>query len=133
MDAHIRWSQNVTEEDAYLLEKLADLIKRDGDVSVNLDKQEVKPGEKDSGLTIDIAIAGLALSGISTLISVLSYKGKNCSASFTLDGVTYQINNIKVEEIYQIQESFKQAELKGLPQTLDIEISRRDDDEGLIS
>lgn len=57
MDAHIRWSQNVTEEDAYLLEKLADLIKKDCDVLVNLDKQEVKPGEKDSGLTIGIAIA----------------------------------------------------------------------------
>ena len=57
MDAHIRWSQNVTEEDAYLLEKLADLIKRDCDVSVNLDKLEVKPGGKDSGLTIGIAIA----------------------------------------------------------------------------
>lgn len=57
MNVHIRLLQDVTEEDAYHLEKLANQIKKDCDVSVNLEKQEIKQGQKDSGLTIGIAIA----------------------------------------------------------------------------
>lgn len=34
------------------------------------------PGVKDGGLTVALEIAGLALSGISTLLSVLSYWGE---------------------------------------------------------
>ena len=128
MDAHIKFAHNVTEEDAYLLDKLANKLKQDCDLSVTLEKQEVKKGDKDSGLTIGIAIAKLTFSGISALIAVVSFwqsKQKNYSVSVKdNDGKMWTFDKITFEDVPKIQEYFKQAPLKDSSQTLNIEISK---------
>ncbi|MGF2040486.1 MAG: hypothetical protein RMZ43_035170 [Nostoc sp. CmiVER01] len=105
MDTYINFEGNITEETSYDLEQLANLIEQDCDVSVKLEKQLIRPGVKDSGLTIGLTIAGLAVSAVQTLIAVISYwesKQNKYSLSISLANKTIIIDNLKQEETEQI-------------------------------
>lgn len=73
MKAYIKLEGNVTDDDSYSLKELADLISKDCDLSVKIEKTEPEPRGKDGGLAIGIAIASLAIATIQTLISVFQY------------------------------------------------------------
>ena len=111
--------------------KLVDKIKQDCDLSVTLEKQEVKKGDKDSGLTIGIAIVSLTIASIRTFFTVLSYwqsKQKNYSVSVKdNDGKMWTFDQATLEDVPKIQEYFKQSQLKDSSQTLNIEISKNND------
>lgn len=72
MDAIIQFMGSVDEEDSYALDELAEALAQDG-LTNQLEKSPTRRGRKDGGLTIAIALAGLALSAVGTLVSVLSY------------------------------------------------------------
>lgn len=73
MDTYITFESEVTAEDSCNLQELANLIKDECDLSLEVEKKESKPGIKDGGLVIGIAIASLTLALIQTLIQVLQY------------------------------------------------------------
>jgi hypothetical protein len=127
MDARIKFEGNITEESSYDLMQLANMIEQDCDLSVKLDQQTVQPGVKDSGLTIGLTIANLALTGIQSLISVLLYwesKQKKYSLLISLGKITYSLDNIKQEEADRIL-----SEIAKFPNTvtdrIEIKITRK--------
>ena len=73
MDAYIAFENEVNEEDSYNLQELANLIKNECDLSLEVEKKKSDPGIKDGGLAIGIAIASLSLALIQTLIQVLQF------------------------------------------------------------
>ncbi|NEP55285.1 MAG: hypothetical protein F6K65_43500 [Moorea sp. SIO3C2] len=123
MDAYIKFKENVTEDDSYNLKQLADLIQEDCDLSVNLEKQDAKPGVKDGGLAIGIAIASFPLTAIQTLISVLQYwqsKPPKYSLYLIIDNhPPLLIDNLSIEEMkfnvisqLQAQSDFKHINIQ---------------------
>ncbi len=60
MKAYIKLEGDVTAEDSFYLKELANLIEKECDLSLEIEKTESQPGVKDSGLAIAIAIASLA-------------------------------------------------------------------------
>ena len=71
MKVQISLTGNVDAVDAAALDEVATSLGSER-IDINVTKLRV-PGVKDGGLTIGIALAGLALTGIGTLVSVLSY------------------------------------------------------------
>jgi hypothetical protein len=127
MDTYINFEGSITEETSHDLNQLANLLEQDCDVSVKLDKQPIQPGVKDSGLTIGLTIAGLALSGIQTLIAAILYwesKQNKYSLSISLENKTYIVDNIKQEETERIL-----SEILKLPsnitETIEIKVVRK--------
>lgn len=55
------------------MKELANLIEKECDLSLEIEKTEPQPGVRDSGLAIAIAIASLAVATLQTLISVVQY------------------------------------------------------------
>ena len=73
MNVDIEFEGNITLEDSYELQKLADDLVDDLQERVSLKKSPPERGVRDGGLVIGIAIATLAVSSIGTLFTVLSY------------------------------------------------------------
>jgi len=73
MKAYIKLEGNVTDDDSESLKELANLIRKDCDLSVEIEEKKPESGKKDGGLAIAIAIASLAVATIQTLISVFQY------------------------------------------------------------
>lgn len=73
------------------------------------------PGSK-ADLTLAISIAGLALSGISTLIGALSFwrsAQPHYSVTVKHGNATYQVNNLDRDQLLEISERIAQANTGG--------------------
>ena len=105
MNAHISFKKNSpTGESSYCLNNLAELIEQEADIAVQLEKASPKEGHK-ADLTIALSIAGLALSAVATLISVLSYwksQQPNYSVSIKCGNTTIEFNNVSSDEIQAV-------------------------------
>lgn len=111
MDVNIEFEGSITDEISYELNQLGDLIQQECDTNVEFNKQELKPGVKDSGLVIGLTIAGLALSGVQTLISALQYwesKQQKYSISISLGNKKYYYSNIEKEKADELLAKIRQ-------------------------
>jgi hypothetical protein len=72
MQADVSFIGEVTPPDALALDELFDAFVEEG-VSARKQKTQAEPGKKDGGLTIGLAITGLVLSGIGSVVSILNY------------------------------------------------------------
>jgi hypothetical protein len=73
------------------------LIEQETDIAVQLKKDPSKEGRKDGGLTIALSIAGLALSAIGTIVSVISYwrsQQPKYSVSITCGNIKVVLDNV---------------------------------------
>lgn len=105
MDARIRFGRNLHPKNDQDIARLHGLIERDCGVSVEREQTPGEIGQKDGGLTIALAIAGLALSGVSTLIATLSYwksKIPKCSISVTRGETTLSIDNLSPKKVERL-------------------------------
>lgn len=84
----------------------SDLVESD----INADASTVAlPGVK-TDLTLAIAIAGLALSGVSTLVSVLAFwqsRKAKYSVSIPTEEATYEISNLGKEAVLEVAEKIR--------------------------
>ncbi|MBD3886069.1 hypothetical protein NDI52_17755 [Leptolyngbya sp. PL-A3] len=117
MKAEIKLVGNVDEEDSYALSDLAILLEQECDALVEQERQSVEGGVKDGGLVIALTVVGLALSAISTLVSVLSYwesKQKaeqvKYSVSIVIGNKTFTLENLKPEQVESELARFKAGE-----------------------
>lgn len=60
-------------QDSLNLDLLANILSRDYDLPVSIERQTPEVGVKDGGLTIAISLIGVGISAIGTIISALSY------------------------------------------------------------
>ncbi|XOF34481.1 MAG: hypothetical protein ACL93V_04080 [Candidatus Electrothrix sp. YB6] len=105
MNAHIKFKENSPSgESSYRLNSLAEFIEQEADIPVQLEKGEPQKGSK-TDLTIALSIAGLALSAVATLVSVLSYwksQQPNYSVSIKCGNTTIQLNNVSSDELQAV-------------------------------
>lgn len=108
MDASIKFATTATEETSYALEDLHALL-LEHDLRAHLQRAPASGGRKDGGLTLAIAVASLTLSGISTLISVLTFwrsTRSTGSISMTRGNVTLSVTNLPSDKIAEAAERF---------------------------
>ena len=123
MDVYVNFRGNVTEEDSYHLNQLANLVEKDCDLPVQMNKKDLQKGVKDGGLTIGLAIASLGLSAIGTLISVLSYwrsQQPKYSITVTRGDAQFVIDNMNQK---QLQSVISQLEVKHSSASISVLVS----------
>ncbi|MCI5115766.1 MAG: hypothetical protein D3921_12435 [Candidatus Electrothrix sp. AW1] len=106
MNTHISFKEkNPTGEKSFCLKNLAELIEKEADIAVQLQKGSPKEGNKDGGLTIALSITGLALSAVATLFSVLTYwrsQQPNYSVSIECGNTTIKLDNLSSDEFQAV-------------------------------
>jgi len=106
MNTHISFKEkSPIGESSYYLNNLAELIEKEADIPVELEKDSPKEGNKDGGLTIALSITGLALSAVATFVSVLSYwksQQPRCSVSITCGDITIELDNISPAQLQAV-------------------------------
>ena len=123
MDIHVKFEGGVNSEKSYHLSQLANIIKKDTGFTVQIEKAEAPKGAKPIDLATGLSIASVALSSISTLITVLSYwKSQQPKYSIT---VTYGKARVLVDNVAssQIQSIVSQLEFEDAPPEMNILIS----------
>ena len=124
MDVYIRSTEDITEEDSFNLQQLANLVEKDCEVSVQIKKEKSQTGTKDGGLTIGIAIVSLGLAAIGTLINVLSFwksQQPKYSVEIIHNNSKISVDNIKPE---QLQEVLSKIEANKAHSDMNILVSR---------
>lgn len=102
--------KNSTGESSYCLNHLAQFIEQEADIPVQLEKCPSKKGSK-ADLTVALSIAGLSLSAVATLISVLSYwkaQQPKFSVSFRCDDITIMSDNVSPDELPTVIQKLKE-------------------------
>ena len=86
-------------DDSLALNELRDSI-LESEIPVEAKVKPSPKGVKDGGLTLGLAIAGITLSALSTLVSAISLWGskRNYSISFKSGDTTFSANNLKAHE-----------------------------------
>jgi hypothetical protein len=105
MKIHIKFEGEINQETSIDLIALADLISEECGVSVVQEKQKPAPGVKDSGLTLGLTIAGLALAAVQTAISVVQYwksERPQYILSIYSEAGVYTLDNTNREEVDRI-------------------------------
>lgn len=111
MNANIKFKNQVTEENAFDLNQLADLIESDYGLAVERQQGGSESGVKDGGLVIGLT---LALSAISTLVSVLAYwqsTRSKYSVTVSRGDVTYTIDNLPPDQLENIASKLEAPQL----------------------
>ncbi|MBD2691572.1 hypothetical protein [Anabaena catenula] len=127
MNVDIKYEGDIYLQVSNDLIELADLITEECGVSVAQKKTKPESGAKDSGLTIGLAIAGLALTGVQTAISAVQYwksEHPKYLLSIYSGGETYILDNTNKEEVDRI---FKIISLlpTDIIENIEIKISRK--------
>jgi hypothetical protein len=112
-----------TAEDSIALVELQESLDDAGVVA----ERTVAPsaaGSKDGGLTLGLAIAGLAVSAIGTLISAITLWGskKNYSVAFKTGDATFSANSLSPKEALAVAAAIKD---KAVAADIRILVSRR--------
>jgi len=118
VDVYIGFCGNASKEDAYELTHLADFIKKECDVFVQIEREKPGSGVKNGGLAVGIAITNLMVTSIGTIFATLAYwnsKKTKYSISVTRDNVTESIGNLDFKQYQQ--------EIAMLPQDHRIQIN----------
>lgn len=86
-------------EDSLALGELQDSLEGT-DIPVKRQFDSTRPGVKDGGLTVGLAITGLALTAMGNLVSAISLWGskKNYSVTFKSGDTTFGANNLTAKE-----------------------------------
>lgn len=110
MKATINFESEHQAQDSISLDELAILIMEDCKLSIKKETMPPKPGTKDGGLTIGLAIASLAVSAINTLISTLNYwrsqhpeysiKISQGDLQITIDNITNKDINALINQLH---------------------------------
>jgi len=102
MDIFIKFEDAPTNEDSLQLTRLANLIEKDCDTSIQINKIDTKNGLKNGGLATGLTILGLGISAIGTFISVLSYwksERPKYGVSINYNSIKLSMDNIQLHEI----------------------------------
>ena len=112
MEIRIAFLDEVTPEDSFALDELAEDLFR-SDIGHEVEKSATRHGRKDGGLSLAIAIGGLAISAIGTLISALTFWQKSRPAyklNITRGPVTFAIENPTPEQIRTVTSRLQDVE-----------------------
>lgn len=131
MEILIRTFENPNQITSNSLLELKNEIVHALSISVDIDKIENKKGVKDGGLVIGLTIVGLALTGISTLISIIQYweqkqleKQEKYQVSINLNNNTYTIENLQKQTFLEMFET-DLTKAKDLNETINIVIRNK--------
>ncbi|MGD1908222.1 MAG: hypothetical protein ACFB0C_19835 [Leptolyngbyaceae cyanobacterium] len=127
MKTEIRLLGNATAEDSFALSELSNLLEDECDTSIEQEHQESQDGVKDGGLVIALTIVGLAMTAVSTVVSVLSYWESRQKEKEIKYSVAIVVGN-KTITIDNIQPSYIEAELAALKpeeQNIEVQVSRQ--------
>lgn len=97
MDVNVHFNREVSTKDSLDLEKLADILQSDYDLSLKKIRKNSEEGVKDGGLTIALSIIGISIAAVGTIISALSYwksQRPNYSISFKSGNKTIAVDNV---------------------------------------
>jgi hypothetical protein len=103
VDVNVGFRGVVGVEDATQLDALTEAL-ADADLSPDATKL-VAPGIKDGGLTIGIALAGVGLSTVSTVISALNFwlsTRPKYSAEIKRGGTTFKMTGLDQRELLEL-------------------------------
>lgn len=101
MDVRIAFVGQPTDETSYAFDELAAVLSDEG-LSNRKEQSIPQAGRKDGGLTLVIALAGLGVSAIGTLITVLSYwksTRPKYRISVSRGAVTIEVENLDAAQI----------------------------------
>ena len=92
-----------------------------------MSERVIKPspsGVKDGGITLALAIAGLALSAVGTFVSAIALWGskRNYSISFKCGDTSFSANNLSAKEAATIAQALKD---KAVAADIQVLVSRR--------
>ncbi len=124
MNVNVRYEGKPSPQDSYEIQQLMEAF-ADADMVVKPKRAEVKPRQKDSGLMIGLTIAGLVLSALGTVVSVLSAWSSmrdNYSVSITRGDVTVEVSGLSAKGL---QESVKRLRASKGASRLAVQISRK--------
>jgi hypothetical protein len=108
------------------LEELEQRVEEDCGITLIPEKQTSPSGTKDGGLTIGLAIAGLALTGIQTFIAALQYwqsQKSNYKILIRCGNEIYSFDNARKEDIAKIVQAIRY--LPNDAEEIEVEISRK--------
>ncbi|MDY7004254.1 MAG: hypothetical protein SWX82_09945 [Cyanobacteriota bacterium] len=124
MKAYIKLEGDVIEEDSFYFKELANLIEKECDLSVEIEKTEPQPGEKGS-LAIVLNIASLSLTAIQTLFTTLQYwesrqRNGELGLKYSVLIIVYTrtckekhlLKNLSQEKVIELQEIIRQHQLQ---------------------
>lgn len=104
MDVRLEFVGDLTDETSYALDELAAVLSEEG-LSNRRERSDSQAGRKDGGLTLAIALAGLGVSAIGTLVSVLSYwrsTRPKYKISVSRGSVTIDVENLNAAQISDV-------------------------------
>lgn len=99
------------------LEALSLDLQQELEMSCTLERKAPEEGALDGGLVVAIAIVGLALNAIDTLLSVLQYyKERNQTASVTIssEGYSYTLSDLTNDQAKQIIREIEEKKLRDI-------------------
>lgn len=124
MKAYIKLEGDVTGEDSFYIKELANLIEKECDLSVEIEKTEPQAGVKGS-LAIVLNIASLTLTTIQTLFTTLQYwesrqQNEELELKYSVFVVVYTRNckekhllkNLSAQKVIELQEIIRQHQLQ---------------------
>ena len=123
MNVRIEFGGTVDDEASFALEELADELRK-ADIAVEPERAEPMTGVRDGGLTIGLAIAGLAVSTLGTLVGVISYwrsTRPGYSVSITRGDTTVTVENLSESQIRDVIVRLQQEQL---PEAILVRIGR---------
>jgi hypothetical protein len=127
MQFQIKFDGNINPEISEDLKELEQLMKDDYGIVSIPEKQKPQIGVKDSGLTIGLAIAGLALTGIQTVIAAIQY-WQSQRPKYTLSIICrdeiYILNNANKEDIDKIMKAIHYLP-NSITEEIEIKISKK--------
>lgn len=102
MDIRITMPEEKQARASYELNSLVDLIQNEADLAVTREEEPAPAGSKDPLILTAIAIAGLALTGVTTVVSVLQYwQSQQSKYSITIKrgNASFQASGIKPKQL----------------------------------
>ncbi|NEP81127.1 MAG: hypothetical protein F6K39_25000 [Okeania sp. SIO3B3] len=125
MKAYIKLEGDITGEDSFSFKELANLIEKECDLSVEIEKTEPQVGMRDSGLIIGLTIVSLTLTGIQTFFTTLQYwesrqQNGELELKYSLLVIVYTrtrkekhlLKNLSQEKLIELQEIIHQHQLQ---------------------
>ncbi|GJD22630.1 hypothetical protein RIVM261_075860 [Rivularia sp. IAM M-261] len=129
MDLHIKFEGNIDSEVSEDLKYLDTLITDDYGFSTRQEIQKNQSGEKDSGLMVGLTIAGVALTGIQTVITAAQFWQSQCKNTkyilsiYSVDKI-YTLDNANKEEVNRILQIINQLPVD-VREEIEIKVSRK--------